>query len=104
MKSIAHNVDLLHFFAADLAPVRILPTIQTAFDFQPFGRRRLRDQVNDGFIINQRLPSPIEGDEREQTMLDLVPFAGTGSKMTDRNSEPRLIGELLQLQLPKPQA
>ena len=37
-------------------------------------------------------------------MLDLVPFAGTGRKVTNRNAQCGLIGEFLQLQLPQPQS
>src|SRR5450631_2046845 len=37
-------------------------------------------------------------------MLDLVPLTGAGRKMTDRDVQCRLIGKLLQLQLPEPQA
>ena len=37
-------------------------------------------------------------------MLDLVPFAGAGRKVTHRNAQSRLIGEFLQLQLPQPQS
>ena len=36
-------------------------------------------------------------------MLDLVPFAGAGRKVTDLNAQCGLIGEFLQLQLPQPQ-
>src|SRR5271157_1628278 len=37
-------------------------------------------------------------------MLDLVPFAGAGWKMTDRNAQGGLIGEFLQFQFPESQA
>ena len=36
-------------------------------------------------------------------MLHLVPLAGAGRKVTDRDGEPGLIGELLQLEFPQPQ-
>src|SRR5712691_4055867 len=37
-------------------------------------------------------------------MLDLIPLTRARRKMTDRNVQCRLIGKLLQLQLPEPQA
>ncbi len=37
-------------------------------------------------------------------MLNLVPFAGAWREMTDRNGQPRFIGESLQLQFPKLQS
>jgi hypothetical protein len=33
-------------------------------------------------------------------MLDFVPLAGAGGKMADRDVQPALIGQLLQLLLP----
>ena len=36
-------------------------------------------------------------------MLDLVPFAGAGRKVTDLNAQCALIRVILQLQLPQPQ-
>jgi hypothetical protein len=35
--------------------------------------------------------------------MRLVPLAGAGREVTDRDGEPGLIGELLQLELPQPQ-
>ena len=65
MESVAYNIDAHHFFIADLAPSRIFPTIQTALDFQTFGSCSLGDQVDDGFVIDQRLSAPIRCDKRE---------------------------------------
>ena len=104
VKGVAHNVDARHLLIADLAPSRILATIQTTLDFQTFGGCRPGDQVDNGFVINQRLAAPIRCDKREQAMLDLVPFAGARWKMTDGDGQACLICELLQLQLPQPQA
>ncbi len=36
-------------------------------------------------------------------MFDLVPFAGAGRKVANRNIQPRLIGEFLQFEFPQPQ-
>ena len=36
------------------------------------------NQLDDRAIASQRLAAPIDRDEREQAMLDLVPFAGAG--------------------------
>ena|ERR1700732_4008007 len=36
-------------------------------------------------IAAQRLATPVDGDERKQTVLDLVPFAGARQEVADRN-------------------
>src|ERR1017187_1521751 len=48
-------------------------------------------------------PPPMRGDEREQSVFHLVPFAGARWKVTDGNRQTRFIRELLQLQFPEPQ-
>jgi hypothetical protein len=59
MKSIAHNINALHFFVADLASSRIFLPIQSTLDLESFLCRSLGDQVDNGFVINQRLCTPI---------------------------------------------
>ena len=46
-------------------------------------------------MSDEGLPAPILGDKGKQTVLDLVPFAGTGWQMGDGYREPSLVGELL---------
>ena len=48
------------------------------------------DQLDDGLVADQRLAAPVLGDEREQPMLDLVPLAGAGRQMTDRDGRCRV--------------
>jgi hypothetical protein len=49
------------------------------------GRSPAGDQLHNGGIRQQRLPSPVPADEREQPMLDLVPLAGTRRQVTYLN-------------------
>jgi hypothetical protein len=49
-----------------------------------FGCRR-GDQLNDRAIAAQRFASPVDRDEREETVLDLVPFTGAGWQVTHRD-------------------
>src|SRR5213593_1760371 len=60
--------------------------------------------MNDGFIVAQRLSTPIRRDEGKEAVFNLVPFAGAGWKMTDRKRNARFIRKLLQLEFPKPQS
>jgi len=61
-------------------------------------------KVHDRFVVPQWLASPIGRDEGKEAGLDLVPLAGPGRKMTDRNGQAGVIGEVLQLQFPQAQA
>ena len=62
------------------------------------------NQLNDGSIAAQGLAPPVDGDEREETVLDLVPFAGARRQMTDRDRQADLIGQPLKLDLPETNA
>jgi len=53
-----------------------------------WARKRERpDQIDDHLIADQRLGAPVQGDEREQAMLDLVPLRGAGREVVDVESE-----------------
>ena len=91
------------FLIRHLPAGRVFPAIQTTGHLEPFGGRRARDQIDDRLIIAKRLAAPIRGDEREQSVFHLVPFAGARRKVTDGNRKARFIRELLQLQFPEPQ-
>ena len=58
------------------------------------------DEFDDRAIAAQRLAPPVDGDERKKTMLDLVPLAGAGRQVTNRNGKLELVGQLLQFDFP----
>jgi hypothetical protein len=60
-------------------------------------RRRGADQLRDGLMADERFAAPVLGDKREQAMLDLVPFAGAGGQVAERDGNADLVGEFLQL-------
>ena len=80
MKLIRMKVDPLHLFQGDFAPDGILAAIQAASDSQSFGGRGLGNEMDNGFVVMQRLPPPIRRDKRKQTVFDLIPLAGPGGK------------------------
>ena len=104
MKLVTFQVNALHLFIAYFAPGGVFAPIQSAGDFQSLGGGRRGDEIDDCFVIPQWLPAPIGRDKGKQPVLDLVPFAGAGRKVTHRNAQCGLIGEFLQLQLPQPQS
>ena len=48
--------------------------------------------------------APASGDERKETVLELVPLAGAWRKVKNGDCESEFIGELLQLDLPEAHA
>ena len=56
------------------------------------------------FKVHQRPPSPVNADEREETVLDLVPLAGAGWVVADGDRKRDLITQLLQTNLPCPES
>src|SRR5712692_8751069 len=103
MKLIRVKIESLHFLLGDFATGWIFAAIQAARHFQSFGGRRLGNEMDDRFVVTQWLATPIRRDEGKEAVLDLVPLAGPGRKMTDRNGQACVIGEVLQLQLPQAQ-
>src|ERR1035437_2358188 len=103
MELVLLQVHPPNFLIRHLPAGRVFPAIQTTSHLEPFGSRRARNQIHDRLIISKRLAAPIRGDEREQSVFHLVPFAGARWKVTDGNRKARFIRELLQLQFPEPQ-
>src|SRR5215470_13441895 len=52
-------------------------------------------------MAHEWFAAPILADVGEQTMLNTVPFAGAGGQMIDRHLQSCVVGETLQLALPK---
>ena len=97
------NVDLLHFLIGDLAPGWIFSAVQPAGHFQSFRRGGLGDEVDNRFVIAQRLSTPIRREKGKEPVFDLVPLARAWRKMADGQATICVIRKLLQFQLPQPQ-
>ena len=65
---------------------------------------RVADEVDDRLVGPQRPAAPVDRDEREQTVLDLVPLARAGREVADPDCDAELVGEALQLVLPDARA
>jgi len=103
VKLVLFQVHSPDFFIRDFPAGRVFPALQAAGYPETFGGRRTRDRIDDCLIIAKRLAASIRGDEREQPVLNLVPFACARREVTDGNRKARLIRKLLQLQFPKAQ-
>src|SRR5258708_14605057 len=62
----------------------------------------MREQFQHDFKRGEGLGSPVKRNERKESMLDLVPFAGGGRIMSDGDRQLLFIGPVLQLLLPQP--
>jgi hypothetical protein len=81
MKLIGLKIDTLHFLIGDLVPDGIFPAVQSACHLQPLGRGCLRNEIDDRFVVAQRLTAPIRRDKGKEPVFDLVPFAGAWRKV-----------------------
>src|ERR1039458_9868493 len=86
MKLVLLQVHSPNFLIRHLPAGRVFPAIQTTGYLEPFGSRRARNQIHDRLIIAKRLAAPIRGDEREQSVFHLIPFAGARGESDRRKS------------------
>ncbi len=100
MKGIADDVEGLELSVAEGEAGRIGVAVLDGRDVQSLLGGRMRDQLNDGFQRRERLGAPVNGNERKEAMLDLVPFAGGRRIMRHRDRELFFIGQGLQGLLP----
>src|SRR5215207_9364545 len=102
MELIAGDVEAFHLGFADLDALLVAAGVECALDFQTGLGCRRTDQLDHGKAIRQRPAAPVLRDVAEQPVLDLVPLRCTWRIVVDTDREPRLVGELLQLDLQEP--
>jgi hypothetical protein len=60
------------------------------------------DEFNDGLVAFQWPAAPVHRDVAQESVFDLVPFAGAGREVADRDLKAGLGGEGGELDLPQP--
>ena len=75
----------VELFAAYTNAGLVRRSIERRLNPQSFGARRIADQVHHHFATGQRPSAPVGRNVTEHAVLDLVPFAGAGRKVTDVN-------------------
>src|SRR5512135_757575 len=103
MKAGGCNIDGSHLLISHLPSGAIGTTVQATPDLQPFGGGCSCNEIHNGLVISQRLTTPVGRDEREETMLNLVPLAGARREMAHGDAEPGLVSQVLELQFPQSQ-
>ena len=69
----------LHLPVGDLDAGRVGGGVEVGLDGQPGRGLGRTDGLDDDFVAGQGPTAPVDRDEREQPVLDLVPLAGAGS-------------------------
>jgi len=100
MNFVTAELDLTELLVGHFDSGLIFVRVQDCLDFEPGARFGATNQVDDSFIIDPRLSSPVQTDKREEPVLDLVPLAGFRRIVTDRDRYPHLIRHLLQVEFP----
>src|SRR5260221_6574077 len=96
MKDIADDIEGLEFGVGDGETRRIQMAVLDSCDVQSFLGGRMGDQLNDGFQRGERFGTPVDGNERKEAMLDLVPFSGGRRLMRHCDAELYFIRQGLQ--------
>ena len=91
-----------HPLLADRDAGRVVAGVQGRLNPQPAAGPGRRDRLDDHLMAGQRPAPPVQGDVREQPVLDLVPLGGARREVADRDRQPRLGGQGGQLALPDP--
>ena len=92
MKLIGFQVYPFDFFVRYLPACRVFPAVQTAGHLETFGGCRTRYQIDDCLVIPKRLATPVGGDERKQSVFNLVPLAGARREVTYGDGKIGFIG------------
>src|SRR5882672_4913051 len=100
MEVIALDLQLSQFLCRYLLAGRIAVTVESGAHDEATSVGRVADEVDDGLVGPQRASTPVDRDEPEQAVLDLVPLAGAGGKVADVDRHVELVGDALQLVLP----
>ena len=80
------DLNLFKFLIGDLDAYWIAVGVEFGFNFQARSRGRSSDQIDDHFVADQRFSPLIHADMAEHPMLNLIPLAGPGRKMTHRDA------------------
>src|SRR5208337_2383431 len=93
-----------HFFVRDLNLDGVSSFIQLRFDLKSSACDRLSNQLYNHLMADQGSTPPVHTDMRKETMLDLVPFAGSRREVAYGDPQTHLGSQVLQLNFPQADA
>src|SRR5262245_12483639 len=98
------QIDLPLLFRRELQLRFVNRLIQRGLTAQSSLRLRCANEIENCFVIDQRLSSPITTDLRKETMLDRIPLGSSCRIMRDDDRQAKFIRQLLQPIFPPPGA
>ena len=101
MKTCLFDLQFRHFLLVDASSSRIASLVELAHHRQTLAGCGPRDQVYNRLVTRQWLATPIDTDEREQAVFNLVPLARSRRKMANRNGKTQFVRKALQLPFPQ---
>ncbi len=102
MKLVGCNLESRDLFVSHLNRGLVAVGVERGLHEKAGARRRRGNQIDDGLVADQRFAALVLRDETEQSMLNLVPLAGAGREMADRQRQIQFVGQGLQRPLPEP--
>src|SRR6516225_9306369 len=90
-----------HLLVRDLDTLWIFAGIDLGTDPQSGLGRGGGDEIDNHLVTHERFAAPVWTDEREQPLLNLVPLAGSGRQVADRDLQSGFVGEFLQFPFPE---
>ena len=78
----------VHFGVADCDAGGVNAVVEFGVYFQPSLGGRGADEIDDDLVAGEGASTPVHGDVVEQSVFDLVPFAGPGWQVADRDVQP----------------
>ena len=82
------EIELLHFFVGYLDTSFVESCVQLCLDPKAGRGPCGANKVDHGLITHERLALPVQTDEREHAMLDLVPLTGARRIVTQVIARP----------------
>ena len=95
MELVAPQTHSRKFVILDLGAGWIASRVKFGVNLQSLRRGRRRNEIDNDFVAQKRLPAPVLADEAEQSVLDLVPLAGARRKVAHGDPQPRFICQFL---------
>ncbi len=92
MEFVVQDVELRHLVVREDDAFLVGVGIEFAFHGEAGLGGGGANQIDDDLIADQRLGAPVHADEREQPVLDLVPFAGARRQVVYTGVDAKFVG------------
>ena len=99
---VVFDVELIHLVIRDFLAGIVLLFVPFRFHSKTLFRAGRSNPVDDCFLAHQGFPFPIQTEERKESMLDLLPLAGSRRIVAHAHPDPQWIRKPLQIVLPGP--